>query len=176
MTAVQQRSFASEAKARRYAAERYEGAAGRNWYTADPSLQWLMRRHLGEEGLAWATPHLEALGALMGGPVAHRAEQTDKHPPALERYDRWGHDVSRVVMPESFEATRRDLLAMGFNSDAFRERAEQGGASPAALSAAWLYLLNQAEIAMACALTTGEPMVLGLAEDYAPPDILTRVK
>ena len=38
----------------------------------------------------------------MGGPVAERAELTDKNPPRLERYDRWGHDISEVVMPPSF--------------------------------------------------------------------------
>ena len=32
--------FGSEAKARRYATERYLGAVGRNWYTCDPTLQF----------------------------------------------------------------------------------------------------------------------------------------
>lgn len=163
-------------KARRYATELYRGATGRNWFTADPSLQWLMRRHLGEQGYAWATSHLTELGALMGGPVAERAEITDKNPPRLERYDRWGRDVSRVIMPESFEATRRELAEQGFRSPSFLDAAQQAGADPAVLSAAWLYLLNQAEIGMACALTTGEPMVLGLAELYAPDDIKARVR
>lgn len=181
MTAYMQESmdqlpFSTEDKSRRYATELFEGAVGRNWYTADPSLQLLMRRYLGEAGLAWAEPHLTEVGALMGGPVAERAEQTDKNPPRLERYDKWGRDVSRVVLPESFEATRRDLMALGFNSGPFRAEAERAGADPAALSAAWLYLLNQAEIATACALTTGEPMVLSLAEDYAPQDIQDRVR
>src|SRR3954469_5213863 len=85
--------FGTEAKARRYATERYVGAVGRNWYTSDPSLQRVMRRHLGAAGLAWATPLLEDLGALMGGPIAARAEETDRNPPRLEKYDRWGRDV-----------------------------------------------------------------------------------
>lgn len=168
--------FATDDKARRYATELYEGAAGRNWFTTDPSLQFLMRRYLGDNGLAWATPHLDSLGALMGGPVAERADLTDKGPPVLERYDKWGREVSRVILPETFEASRRDLMALGFNSDGFRADAREAGADPDALSAAWLYLLNQAEIAMACALTTGEPMVLSLAEDYAPGDIKVRVQ
>ena len=46
------------------------------------------------------------MGALMGGPIAERAELTDKNPPRLERYDRWGHDVSQVVMPATFEASK----------------------------------------------------------------------
>ena len=40
--------FGSEEKARRYATERYVGATGRNWYTCDPTLQFLMRRYLGQ--------------------------------------------------------------------------------------------------------------------------------
>ena len=44
---VDELPFGSEEKARRYATERYAGAAGRNWYTCDPTLQLLMRRHLG---------------------------------------------------------------------------------------------------------------------------------
>src|SRR4029078_9160966 len=102
--------FGSEEKARRYATGRYAGATGRNWYTCDPTLQLLMRRHLGRDGLVWATPHLERVGALMGGPIAERAEQTDRKPPWLGQYYRWGRDVSRVVMPVTFEEPARDLV------------------------------------------------------------------
>jgi alkylation response protein AidB-like acyl-CoA dehydrogenase len=167
--------FGSEGKARRYRTELYRGAVGRNWYECDPTLQSLMHRHLGAEGLAWATPHLTALGALMGGPIAERAEETDRNPPRLERYDRWGHEVSRVVMPETFEASRRDLVATAFGSPAFREQARRAGVDPAPLNAAWSYLLDQAEIGMACALGTGGDMVMRLADQFAPDDVKARV-
>lgn len=168
--------FSTEDKARRYATERYQGAAGRNWYTCDPSLQLLMRRHLGHDGLAWAEPHLVRLGALMGGPIAERAELTDRNPPQLERYDKWGRDVSRVVMPPTFEASRADLIAQGFDSPAFREEARRAGVDPKPLSAAWSYLLNQAEIGMTCALGTGGDMVVRLAEEFAPAEVKARVR
>lgn len=163
-------------KARRYATENYLGATGRNWFSADPTLQALLRRYLGEEAFEWARPHLVSLGALMGGPVSERAELTDKNPPWLQRYDKWGRDVSRVVLPESYEATRRDLRDNGFTSEPFLAAARDAGADAKALSVAWLYLLNQAEVGMACALTTGEPMVQALAESYAPEDIKERVR
>ena len=168
--------FGTEAKARRYATERYVGAVGRNWYTCDPTLQLLLRRHLGADGLAWATPRLEQLGALMGGPIAERAEETDRHGPRLEKYDRWGRDVSEVVMPPTFEASRRDLIEHNFSSPAFREEAGRAGVDPAPLSAAWAYLLDQAEIGMMCALGTGGDMVVRLAEEFAPPDVRDRVR
>jgi alkylation response protein AidB-like acyl-CoA dehydrogenase len=168
--------FGSEDKARRYRTELYRGAVGRNWYECDPTLQFLMRRYLGADALAWATPHLTALGALMGGPIAERAEETDRNPPRLERYDRWGHEVSRVVMPPTFEASRQDLIEMGFGSAEFREQARAAGVDPAPLNAAWSYLLDQAEIGMACALGTGGDMVVRLAEEFAPEDIKPRVR
>jgi alkylation response protein AidB-like acyl-CoA dehydrogenase len=168
--------FTNEEKARRYATERYAGAVGRNWYLCDPSLQFLMRRYLGADGLAWATPRLEALGALMGGRIAERAELTDENPPRLEKYDRWGRDVSRVVMPASFEASRRDLAQHSFSSPAFREEARGAGVDPGPLSAAWSYLLDQAEIGMMCALGTGGDMVVRLVEEFAPDDVKARVR
>jgi alkylation response protein AidB-like acyl-CoA dehydrogenase len=168
--------FGSAEKARRYATERYAGAVGRNWYACDPSLQFLMRRYLGAEGLAWATPHLEQIGALMGGPIAERAEETDRNPPRLEKYDRWGRDVSRVAMPPTFEASRRDLVEHSFSSPVFRDEARRAGVDPGPMAAAWSYLLDQAEIGMMCALGTGGDMVVRLVEEFAPDDIKKRVR
>jgi len=173
---VDELPFGTEAKARRYATERYRGAVGRNWYTCDPSLQFLMRRYLGAEGEAWAAPRLEALGALMGGAIAERAEETDRNPPRLERYDRWGRDISEVVMPPTFEASRRDLIEHNFSSPDFREEARQAGVDASPLAAAWAYLLDQAEIGMMCALGTGGDMVLRLTEEFAPDDVKARVR
>ena len=159
----------------RYATERYQGAAGRNWWTCDPSLRLLMRRHLGD-GYLWAEPHLERLGELMGGLVAACAEETDRNPPRLEKYDKWGRDISEIVMPPSFHTARRALLADNFTSPAFAERARANGADPAALGAAWTYLLDQADIGMGCALGTGGDMVVSLTERFAPDDVKERVR
>ncbi|WP_219462115.1 acyl-CoA dehydrogenase family protein [Nonomuraea rhizosphaerae] len=159
----------------RYATERYQGAIGRNWWSCDPTLQLLMRRHLGE-GYAWAEPHLERLGALMGGTIAECAELTDRDPPRLEKYDKWGRDISEVVMPPSFETARRALMANNFTSPDFTAEARSNGANPSALAAAWTYLLDQADIGMGCALGTGGDMVVSLAEKHAPPDVRDRVR
>ncbi|WP_339155750.1 acyl-CoA dehydrogenase family protein [Actinomadura luteofluorescens] len=167
--------FGGAEKARRYATERYRGAVGRNWYDCDPTLRFLMRRHLGE-GFGWAEPRLREMGALMGGPIAERAEETDRNPPRLEKYDRWGRDISQVVMPPSFEAARRDIVATSFTRPDFVAEAERGGVDPAPMGVAWSYLLDQADIGMACALGTGGDMVVGLAELFAPDDVKARVR
>ncbi|WP_141579977.1 acyl-CoA dehydrogenase family protein [Actinomadura sp. WMMA1423] len=167
--------FGGAEKARRYATERYRGAAGRNWYDCDPTLRFLMRRHLGE-GFGWAEPRLREMGALMGGPIAERAEETDRNPPRLEKYDRWGRDVSEVVMPPSFEAAHRDIVATSFTRPDFVAEAKRAGVDPAPMGVAWSYLLDQADIGMACALGTGGDMVVGLAEMFAPDDVRARVR
>ncbi|MEU4824274.1 acyl-CoA dehydrogenase family protein [Actinomadura sp. NPDC023710] len=167
--------FGGADKARRYATERYRGAAGRNWYDCDPTLRFLMRRHLGD-GFGWAEPRLREMGALMGGPIAERAEETDRNPPRLEKYDRWGRDISEVVMPPSFEAARRDIVATSFTRPDFVAEARRGGVDPAPMGVAWSYLLDQADIGMACALGTGGDMVVGLTEMFAPDDVKARVR
>src|SRR5947208_265548 len=167
--------FGTPEKAARYATERYTGATGLNWWRCDPTLQFLMRYHLTAGELAWAEPHLDRIGALMGGPVSERAEITDKNPPRLERYDRWGHDISEVVLPPSFLETRRDVLANSFTTPAVRADAARQGVDTTMLNAAHSYLLDQAEIGMACALGTGGDMVFNLVRQFAPEDIRERV-
>ncbi|MEU9867562.1 acyl-CoA dehydrogenase family protein [Actinomadura sp. NPDC048021] len=167
--------FGGAEKARRYATERYRGAAGRNWYDCDPTLRFLMRRHLGD-GFGWAEPRLREMGALMGGPIAERAEETDRNPPRLEKYDRWGRDISEVVMPPSFEAARRDIVATSFTRPDFVAEAKRAGTDPGPMGVAWSYLLDQADIGMACALGTGGDMVVGLTEMFAPDDVRARVR
>lgn len=162
-------------KAARYDTTRYQGATGRNWYTADPTLQFLMRSTLSDHELAWLEPHLERLGELIGGPVSARADRTDKDPPRLVKYDRWGHDVSDVLLPESVTASKRDLVAHRFTSPEMQQAAADAGVRLGPANAAYAYLLNQAEIGMMCALGTGGDMVQALVAEFAPDDIKAKV-
>ena len=145
---------------------------GLNWYTTDPTLQATMAYYLQPDELAVAEPHLTRIGELMGGPVARWAEETDRNPPRLERYDRWGHDVSRVVMPTSFAESRRAVLDA---QQALRDDARRAGVNSSLTVFASNYLLNQADIGMGCALGTGGGMVKSLVAAYAPPDVRDHV-
>jgi alkylation response protein AidB-like acyl-CoA dehydrogenase len=162
--------FVTPEKQANYDTERYLGAVGLNWYTSDPQLRFLMRYYLSNEDLEWAEPHLTEFGALAGGPIAERAELTDKNPPRLQKYDRWGHDISEVVLPESALATKRDLGRRGVHALAKTEEARRRGGVPPLVGAAYAYMLNQAEIGMYCAtgMTAG---VADLVARYAPPDV-----
>ncbi|OBF88479.1 DNA alkylation response protein [Mycobacterium sp. 852002-51163_SCH5372311] len=172
LEAVDRLPFSTPEKAQRYQTDNYRGAVGLNWYLTDPSLQFLMAYYLRPDELAFAEPHLTRIGELMGGPVARWAEETDRNPPRLERYDRWGHDVSRVVMPASFTASKRAVLDV---QRTLRAEARSAGLSSSLPMFASNYLLNQADIGMGCALGTGGGMVQSLVAAYAPADVRDHV-
>jgi acyl-CoA dehydrogenase len=163
--------FNTPEKSDRYRTERFPGAIGLNWFDCDPTLQRAMRYYLTAEEYAWAQPRLTGLGELMGGPIAERAEITDKNPPRLVKYDRWGHDVSEVIIAESAKQTKRDLVQNGFMGPQFRRDAEAAGVNPGPLAMASGYLLNQAEIGMSCAMGADAGMVEAQVARFAPPDV-----
>ena len=170
--AVDRLPFSTPEKSQRYRTENYRGAVGLNWYRTDPSLQLTMAYYLTPDELAVVEPHLSGIGDLMGGPVARWAEQTDRNPARLERYDRWGHDISRVVQPESFIESKRAVLEA---QKALKDDARRAGVNPSLPLFAANYLLDQADIGMGCALGTGGGMVKSLVAAYAPADVREHV-
>lgn len=169
---VERLPFSTAEKADRYRTDDFTGAVGLNWYATDPTLQATMAYYLQPDELAFAEPHLLRMGDLMGGPVARWAEETDRQPPRLERYDRWGHDVSRVVMPASFTAAKRAVLDA---QQTLRAEAKQAGFGSGLMLFASNYLLDQADIGLGCALGTGGGMVQALVAAYAPADVRDHV-
>ncbi|WAJ45101.1 acyl-CoA dehydrogenase family protein [Mycobacterium sp. Aquia_216] len=172
LEAVDRLPFSTPDKALRYRTDDYCGAVGLNWYRTDPTLQFTMAYYLQPDELAVAEPHLTRIGELMGGPVARWADETDRNPPRLDRYDRWGHDVSQVVMPESFTQSKRAVLDA---QQALRADARAAKVSSGLALFASNYLLNQADIGMGCALGTGGGMVQSLVSAYAPADVRDHV-
>jgi acyl-CoA dehydrogenase len=170
--AVDRLPFSTEEKSQRYETDNYRGAVGLNWYRTDPTLQSTMAYYLQPEELELAERHLTRIGELMGGPVARWADETDRNPPRLERYDRWGHDVSRVIMPTSFTQSKRAVLDA---QQALRTEARAAKISSSLTMFASNYLLNQADIGMGCALGTGGGMVQSLVAAYAPADVREHV-
>jgi acyl-CoA dehydrogenase len=164
--------FSTPEKSQRYQTSSYRGAVGLNWYLSDPTLRFILAYYLQHDELALADRHLTHIGELMGGPVARWADETDRNPPRLERYDRWGHDISQVVMPASFTQSKRAVL------DAQRALRAEARATKVSSSLAMFasnYLLNQADIGMGCALGTGGGMVQSLVAAYAPADVREHV-
>src|SRR3954453_8284146 len=66
----------------------YDEAIGLDWYDVDPNLRLILDRLLPEPGeRALAEELVAEYGPLVGGPIARRAEVTDKNGPVLQRWD-----------------------------------------------------------------------------------------
>jgi alkylation response protein AidB-like acyl-CoA dehydrogenase len=142
----------------------FERAIGLNWYEIDPDLQDIVKRYVPENERASAEAHLREAGALIGGPIAERAEMTDRNPPRLERFDRWGREVNRVIHHPGALATKRDLWELG------RRRGEMNGRMHPVVGSASGYMLDQAETGMSCAIgMTGG--VAGLVASYGSDEV-----
>jgi acyl-CoA dehydrogenase len=132
--------------------EKLDGAVGVNWYDADPNLAQILDRLLPPQDRDWAHEKLREFGALCGGPIAERAEVTDRNPPQLIKYDRRGDQVDEVVHHPGAVATKKDLHA-SYLSLSFSEAARgRSSAVPTTVGTAFSYLLSQAETGMLCAV------------------------
>ncbi len=151
--------------------EDFDSAIGLNWYEADPNLQQILHRMLEPADLEWCEPELRKIGALCGGPVAARAEVTDKNPPRLVEFDRWGERIDQVVHHPGALETKRDLWNSGVSGARLRaEAARRGRRFPAMLVTVADYMLSQAETGMLCAvgMTNGVTM---LVERFGSPEV-----
>src|SRR5580700_4361709 len=127
----------------------FEQAIGLDWYAMDPNLSFLLDRYLPDPAdRAFAEDHVGRFGSLVGKVIAPRAEETDKHGPALRRYDRWGYDVDEIVHSASWTENKADLVRHGFVS----LETYAGRPAPAVVSASLSYLVSQAETAILCGL------------------------
>jgi acyl-CoA dehydrogenase len=132
--------------------EELDSAVGVNWYETDPNLQLIVDRLVDEADRDWAHEKLQQFGELCGGPIASRAEVTDKNPPRLVKYDRWGEEIDEIIHHPGAVETKRDLHSY-FVSLSFSEAARGRTAGvPTTVGTAFSYLLSQAETGMLCAV------------------------
>jgi hypothetical protein len=145
----------------------HEGAIGLDWYELDPNLRLLLDRLLTDpDDRAFAEQHVAEFGQLCGGPLARRAEVTDKHGPELQRYDAWGHEIDSIEHHPAWLENKADLVRAGFTGLPWHADRPV----PAVVTAARAYLVSQAETAIYCGLgmTSG---AADIVERYAPPNV-----
>ncbi len=155
--------------------EAVESPIGLNWYDADPNLQQLVERLAAPEDRAFSEDQLRRMGGVIGGPVAARAEITDKHPPQLQAYDRGGNEVNEIIHNSSAIETKRDLWESGFLGLRWTAavRGSRSGHLPPVVNTGFLYFLNQAETGMACGIGMTSSAA-GIINRHAPEDVRER--
>jgi acyl-CoA dehydrogenase len=145
----------------------HEGAIGLDWYAIDPNLRSALDRLLPDaDDRAFAEEHVSRFGTLCGGPLAGRAEITDKHGPRLLRYDQWGLEVDEIDHHPGWLESKAELVRAGFTGLG----RHAGRPVPAVVTASLSYLVSQAETAIYCGLgmTSG---AADIVERYAPDDV-----
>ena len=144
-----------------------------DYYALDPNLRAVLARHVGADVMAWAEERLAALGARCGGDVVRRAEVYDRVGHELERHDRFGRDVSRVIHHPDWVENRDEIFdfgLVGWNYDT--ALVERHGRAPVQLLTAFDYLVGQADMAICCPLELAHGAVavlesFGTDEDVA---------
>ena len=91
------------------AATAYSSAAGLNYFTADRLVAAILEQRLPRSRRAAALEALTAFGATCGGELGRLIEEAhrDGKYPRLEKFDRWGKRVDRVVYCEEQLQARR---------------------------------------------------------------------
>jgi len=106
----------------------FEQAIGLDWYRMDPNLTFLLDHYLPDPAdRAFAEGHVGRFGSLVGEVIAPRAEETDKHGPALQRYDRWGYEVDEIVHNATWTQNKADLVRNGLRQPRELRRAVGAG-------------------------------------------------
>ncbi|MGH9307043.1 MAG: acyl-CoA dehydrogenase family protein, partial [Acidimicrobiales bacterium] len=149
----------------------YDQATGLDFYSMDPNLDLLFERLLTDpKDRDLAREQAQAYGLLVGGTLAARADETDRHPPVLRRYDRWGQETAEVEHHPTWLATKADLIRHGFVG---MERLV-GRPVPGVVTAAVSYLVSQVETAVYCGLgmTGGAADIVGR---YAPLEVRDQI-
>src|SRR5438067_10662948 len=146
----------------------YDEAVGLDWYEVDPNLRFTLDRLLPDAAdRALAEELVAEYGPLVGGPIARRAEITDKNGPALQRWDHWGREADHVVHNQTWLENKADLVRHNYTS--LHVRAGNRPV-PGIVTAALNYLVCQAETALVCAMgmTNGAADIVAR---YAPETV-----
>src|SRR5437763_2612341 len=146
----------------------YDEAVGLDWYEVDPNLRFTLDRLLPDADDRGLAEELVAeYGPLVGGPIARRAEITDKNGPVLQRWDHWGREADEVVHNSTWLENKADLVRHNYTS--LHVRAGNRPV-PGIVTAALNYLVCQAETALICAMgmTNG---AADIVHRYAPESV-----
>ncbi|MEQ1920120.1 MAG: acyl-CoA dehydrogenase family protein [Elusimicrobiota bacterium] len=87
----------------------YASASGTNFFTTDRLTTAILRQRLPHSQRAAALDSLTAFGEVCGGELGRLIEEAhqDGKYPRLERYDRWGRRIDRIVYNEEQLQARR---------------------------------------------------------------------
>ncbi|WP_431028199.1 acyl-CoA dehydrogenase family protein [Lysinibacillus sp. LZ02] len=125
-----------------------------NFYTADETLQKILRDKLPDTFFDYAHEALTAFGARCAGPIDERAKHTDREgEPRLIRYNKFGEETSEVWVNEGYKQTVQETYNTGIVGYVHKEIPALGQKGNYVYSFAQGYLLSQSEPGFYCPVT-----------------------
>jgi acyl-CoA dehydrogenase len=147
---------------------------GLHFYHSDPSLKAMLGLYIGQEERFNLEPHLDELGALVGGPLDDLAREADRTPPRLEVRARTGEERQTIVKAPQYREMEK--LAFGrYQLAAMSHRPALGHSEPLSPASkyALTYLFAQSEFGLLCPVNMTDSLTRTIRQ-YAGPDILER--
>src|SRR5690348_12425706 len=80
---------------------------GINFFSADPDLSFILKRHLSTEDYERAEAILTEMGAVASQKMDRLAEEANRHGPVLKQYDKKGERVDEVVFHPAYHELER---------------------------------------------------------------------
>ena len=150
-------------------------ASGINYYSADPDLSFLLRRHLSAEDYERAQGILTEMGAVASQKMDELAEIANRQGPVLVQYDKRGQRVDEVVFhPAYHELERITYQDFAIAACCHREGAlGWPGRVPQPVKFALGYLGMQAESGVFCPVSMTDALARVL-ERYASEPLKQR--
>lgn len=126
-----------------------------NFFTNDETLHKILETYLDKDFFEYAKRELEQFGELVAGEIDERAKYTDRKEgePRLVRYDKFGEEVSEIVVNEGYKKTVEQTYNTGIVGYVHKEIPELGKKGNYIYSYAQGYLLSQAEPGFYCPVT-----------------------
>ncbi|WP_347860841.1 acyl-CoA dehydrogenase family protein [Salimicrobium sp. PL1-032A] len=125
-----------------------------NFYEEDEFLQKLLQQYMTPELFHYADQELKTFGRRVAGPIDERAKHTDREgQPRLERYDKFGEEVSKVWVNEGYRQTVKETYDTGIVGYVHKDIPELGKKGTYTYSFAQGYVLSQAEPGFYCPVT-----------------------
>ena len=142
-----------------------------NFFEGDETLQTILKESLPPEFYAYAHKELTKFGSLVANEIDERAKHTDSEgQPRLEKYDKYGDDVSKVWVNEGYKKTVEETYRTGIVGYVHKEIPELGHKGNYLYSFAQGYLLSQSEPGFHCPVTLTQATAY-LLDHYATEDV-----
>lgn len=143
----------------------------KNTWTADGTIQALLKSWLRPQTLTWAEPALDAMGRAAAGELQEWGDACERQPAQLRAFDGWGNRIDEVVYPDAWRqiaaaAASSGLVALPYEAPSPYPLPEAEGKRPGSeariLQAALCYLFAPSTATYLCpvAMTDGAARVL----------------